>query len=77
MAPTIFRAENLRFVIYPKDHRPAHVHVIGPGSEAKFEIETLKLISNRGFSERSLKVISKYIKERQNRLKEAWYELQE
>ncbi|WHZ20694.1 MAG: hypothetical protein OJF55_002843 [Rhodanobacteraceae bacterium] len=27
--PTILRLGGLRVVIYPNDHRPAHVHVIG------------------------------------------------
>ena len=34
MAPTVFGFEGLRFVIYPNDHRPAHVHVMGRGCEA-------------------------------------------
>jgi hypothetical protein len=34
--PTILRFEGLRAVIYPNDHRPAHVHVIGKGGEAVF-----------------------------------------
>jgi uncharacterized protein DUF4160 len=29
--PTVLRIDGLRVVIYPNDHRPAHVHVIGPG----------------------------------------------
>jgi hypothetical protein len=29
--PTILRIGGLRFVVYPNDHPPAHVHVIGPG----------------------------------------------
>ena len=31
--PTILRADGLRVVIYPNDHPPAHVHVIGPDWE--------------------------------------------
>jgi hypothetical protein len=34
--PTILRIDGLRIVIYPNDHRPAHVHVIGRGGEAVF-----------------------------------------
>lgn len=34
--PTILRLDSLRVVIYPNDHRPAHVHVIGPDGEAVF-----------------------------------------
>lgn len=31
-----FRFSGLRVVIYPNDHRPAHVHVMGTGGEAVF-----------------------------------------
>jgi hypothetical protein len=34
--PTVLRLGALRVVIYPNDHRPAHVHVIGAGGEAVF-----------------------------------------
>ena len=34
--PTIHRFDGLRVVIYPNDHRPAHVHVIGAEAEAVF-----------------------------------------
>jgi hypothetical protein len=34
--PTVLRLDGLRVVIYPNDHRPAHVHVIGTASEAVF-----------------------------------------
>lgn len=34
--PTVMRIGGLRVVIYPNDHRPAHVRVIGNGCEATF-----------------------------------------
>ncbi len=34
--PTVFRFDGLRVVIYPADHRPEHVHVIGADGEAVF-----------------------------------------
>lgn len=34
--PTILRFDGLRVVIYPNDHRPAHVHVKGASGEAVF-----------------------------------------
>ncbi len=34
--PTVLRLGGLRVVIYPNDHRPAHVHVKGAGGEAVF-----------------------------------------
>ena len=36
--PTVLRLEGLRVTIYPNDHRPAHVHVIGAGCEAVFDL---------------------------------------
>lgn len=34
--PTVYRSHGLRVVVYPNDHRPAHVHVIGAEGEAVF-----------------------------------------
>jgi hypothetical protein len=45
-------------VIYPNDHRPAHVHVIGDGCEAVFDLHCPKgppeLRENYGFGTRQL-----------------------
>lgn len=32
--PTLLRIGRLRVVIYTNDHRPAHVHVLGAGTQA-------------------------------------------
>jgi len=34
--PTVLRMDGLRVVIFPSDHRPAHVHVKGAEGEAVF-----------------------------------------
>ena len=36
--PTVLRLGRLRVVVYPNDHRPAHVHVIGQQREAVFRL---------------------------------------
>jgi Domain of unknown function (DUF4160) len=36
--PTILRIGGLRFVIWPNDHDPAHVHVFSAKAEAKIEL---------------------------------------
>ena len=36
--PTVFRFDGFRVVVYPNDHRPAHVHVIGNECEAVFRL---------------------------------------
>jgi hypothetical protein len=52
--PTVLRIGSLRVVIYPNDHRPAHVHVIGEGCEAVFNLNgpsgPVVIRENRGFS---------------------------
>jgi hypothetical protein len=50
---------SLRVVIYPNDHWPAHVHVIGQGNSAIFNLNCLAgplgLRANFGFSEHQLR----------------------
>jgi hypothetical protein len=36
--PTALRIFGLRVVVYLNDHRPAHVHVLGKGCEAVFDL---------------------------------------
>ncbi len=59
--PTVLRFGTLRVAIYPNDHRPAHVHVIGQGDEAVFELNipvgAVTLRENYGFSLRDLAAI--------------------
>ena len=56
--PTVLRFEGYRVVIYPNDHRPAHVHVFGAGSEAVFHLNCpagpTELRENYGFSRREI-----------------------
>jgi hypothetical protein len=60
--PTILRIDGLRVCIYPNDHRPAHVHVIGH-HEAVFNLNCpygpIELRENYGFKQRDLTRISK------------------
>jgi hypothetical protein len=39
--PTILKFHGLRAVIYLNDHRPGHIHVMGQGCEARFELRDL------------------------------------
>ena len=60
--PTVARIGALRVVVYPNDHRPAHVHVIGAGEEAVFNLNCPngppELRENYGFSSAQLNRIS-------------------
>jgi Domain of unknown function (DUF4160) len=57
----VFSIFNLRVVIYPNDHRPSHVHVIGKGCEAVFNLHCpvgpTELRVNFGFSRKDLEKI--------------------
>ncbi len=65
--PTVLRFGGLRVVVYPNDHRPAHVHVIGKEHEALFELNgskgTVKLRENYGISRRDLARIERKLLE--------------
>jgi len=77
MSPTIIRTRNLSVRVYPKDHNPPHVHVVGPEAEAKYRLDNFECIFSRGFSQKALKKIRAFLKEREGLLMEAWDEYQE
>ena len=56
--PTVYRFRGLRVAIYLNDHRPAHVHVIGNGCEAVFDLHCstgpVELREVYGFSRRDI-----------------------
>ena len=58
LMPTVLRINGLRVVIYPHDHRPAHIHVWGDGGEAVFFLNCPdgppELRELRGFDKRRL-----------------------
>ncbi len=72
--PIILITKNLKICIYPKDHEPPHVHVIGPDCEAKINIHTLECFSNYGFSVKDIKRISAFVEENLDLIIEAWEE---
>ncbi|KAB1088037.1 DUF4160 domain-containing protein [Neorhizobium galegae] len=51
---TVLRQHGRRFVIYTADHEPPHVHVYGDG-EARINIETLKVLTQGGMSDRDVR----------------------
>jgi len=74
--PTVLRFEGLRAVIYPNDHRPAHVHVIGRGNEAVFNLNcprgTVEVRENYGFSRPEIRHIVRVLSDQQAVLCNAW-----
>jgi hypothetical protein len=74
LAPTVFSVRKYRIVVYPKDHDPPHVHIVGPDAYAKFDIETLDCIVCQGFTLKTLNRFRKLLHERKQTLLEAWNE---
>jgi hypothetical protein len=77
--PTVLRFAGLRVVIYFNDHRPAHVHVIGRGHEALFNLRCpagpVELRENYGFSRRDVADIEAVLLQSLADLCRAWEEL--
>jgi hypothetical protein len=76
---TIFRVRSLRIVIYLNDHWPAHVHVIGPGREAKVALGEAgghpTLVTNEGLSRAELVSVLLEIHEQRDLLMQRWREI--
>ena len=74
--PTVLRFDGLRVVIYPNDHRPAHVHVIGNGHEAVYELGCpfggAILRENYSFSRRDLAHIQEILMQNSTTLCTVW-----
>jgi hypothetical protein len=61
-------------VIYPKDHRPAHVHVFAAGAEAKFELKTGKCLAAMGFTQATLNQLEEIVRRNRDLLLDVWSE---
>ena len=81
MLPTVLRFGGVRVVIYPNDHRPAHVHAIGRGCEAVFNLNCpagpVELRENYGFSRREIAQIEGILTDHLNELCGEWGRIHE
>lgn len=77
--PTVLRLGGLRVVIYPNDHRPVHVHVIGTDAEAVFNLESpsgpVTIRENYGFPRREVTRIERTLLSSVQQLYSAWEEI--
>jgi hypothetical protein len=70
--PTVLRIDGLRVVIYPNDHPPAHVHILGPGWVVVIDLIELKVRESIGCDEREARRILRLIAGHQGTLMDAW-----
>ena len=77
--PTVVRFDGLRIVIYPNDHRPAHVHAVGRGYEAVFDLNCpvgpVELRENYGFPRREIRHILSVLMDHFDELCRAWEQI--
>ena len=76
---TVAEIKEGRVVIYSNDHRPAHVHVIGPDHEAVFYLNCpdgpIELRENYGFKSRAITQIKNELEDIRLELCKKWSEV--
>jgi hypothetical protein len=79
MSPRVLQLEalNVYVKIHWKENHGPHCHVVGPGAQASFELQTFECLASRGFSEVAINRIQKALKRYQTFLLEKWDEIQE
>jgi hypothetical protein len=77
--PTVLRVDGLRFVIWPNDHNPAHVHVFSAAAEATIELGDPsgqpRLIENRRMKRSDVAKALKAVFDHQSMLRHRWSEI--
>ena len=69
------RAHGCRYVIFTNDHDPPHVHVFGPGAEAKVSLDPVGLDWTAGFKKGDLRRILNEVQDQRDLLLEKWNEI--
>lgn len=70
--PTVLRIDGLRVVIYPNDHPPAHVHVLGPGWVVVINLVGLEVREAIGCDERDARQVVRLVAGHREILMDAW-----
>ncbi|WP_284946142.1 DUF4160 domain-containing protein [Acidisoma cladoniae] len=70
--PTVLILDGLRVAIYPNDHPPAHVHVLGPGWSVVINIHVMEVRTVVRCSERDARRAVGIVAANKAALIEAW-----
>lgn len=77
--PTVFEVGAYRIVVYPNDHRPAHVHAVGPDGEGRFALGSapgdVYLMDVDGIPRAELRKIAEQIIDRHQECLDKWREI--
>jgi hypothetical protein len=72
--PTLFYYFGLKISFYSNEHEPIHVHVSNGDGEARFRVDPLSLIENRGLKSRDLRMAEMAIEENKQVIIDRWME---
>jgi len=70
--PTVHREGGLRFIVFPDDHPPPHVHVDGNGGRGKIDLAGPTLLWVRGLSVSDRKLAVDVVKARREEFLALW-----
>jgi hypothetical protein len=70
--PTILRIDGWRVVVYPNDHPPAHVHVIGPGWVVVVNLLGPEVRETIGCTEPDARRVLRLVSNHRAELMQAW-----
>ena len=70
--PTIAFFQGVAIRMFFNDHAPAHIHAYFGGREAKFDIETGRLIGGK-FPPSQRKLVQRWIEMYKSELRAAWF----
>jgi hypothetical protein len=73
--PTILFLLGFRFMIYARDHAPAHIHVHKNGKSAKIAINPVSLMENKGLSNKDVKIALQIVEENKLLFQSKWKEM--
>ena len=72
--PELFRLFGLKFYFYSNEHLPVHVHVSNADGNAKFTIDPVVLIENKGLKSKDVKLAESLIEENAQIIDARWHE---
>lgn len=71
--PTIFIFFGYRFLFYSNDHEPMHVHIEKDGKKAKYNLEPVEQVYNKGFKRHEISLIESVIEENKEVIANYWH----
>jgi len=68
---TIVEFNGVKIRVNPRDHLPPHIHIVGNGGNARFNIDSMEWMESLGFTRSDLNAIEEVI---HRRIAEIWDE---